>query len=99
MRSDFAPVPRLQDRRRLPGGNALRDGWRLQARLHRRPQVRHRQRLLLGLLLWRLWVAYDRGISFLEPPRKTRTFDLSRYAADMFDDARETAEETNFDAL
>ena len=45
--------------------------------------------LLLGLIIWRLWIAYDRGISFLEPPRKTKRFDLSMYAADMFEDAQD----------
>jgi len=53
--------------------------------------------LILAAIIYRLWIAYEKGISFLDPPRKTRTFDLSKYAADMFDDAQQQGEETNYE--
>ena len=32
-----------------------------------------------------------------QPPRKSRKFDLSMYAADIFEDAQDTADETNYE--
>jgi hypothetical protein len=54
--------------------------------------------LLIVAIIYRLYLAYAKGISFFDPPRKNITFNAqARYAADLFDEAKkdEGAIDTN----
>ena len=53
--------------------------------------------LILGLIIWRLYLAYAKGLSFLDPPRKNIKFDAARqFAAELFEEAQNQGEEGNY---
>jgi len=53
--------------------------------------------IVLGLIIWRMYLAYAKGLSFLDPPRKNVKFDAaSRFAAELFEESKQTGEENNF---
>jgi len=52
--------------------------------------------IVLALIVWRLYLAYAKNMSFFEPPRRNVKYSPhQQYAADLFEDAQEEAVETN----
>jgi len=52
--------------------------------------------VLLGLIAWRLYLAYAKGLSFFEPARTNVKYSPhQQYAADLFEEAQNTGVETN----
>lgn len=52
--------------------------------------------LLLAGIMYRLYLAYSKGLSFFEPARNRKAFSPhQQYAQDLFESAKETAVETN----
>jgi len=52
--------------------------------------------VLLGLIAWRLYLAYSKGLSFFEPARTNVKYSPhQQYAADLFEEAQTTAIESN----
>eukprot|EP00744_Colponema_vietnamica_P001216 GILI01002039.1.p1 GENE.GILI01002039.1~~GILI01002039.1.p1 ORF type:complete len:1867 (+),score=526.04 GILI01002039.1:402-5603(+) len=52
--------------------------------------------IIIALIIWRLYLAYSKGLNFFEPQRRNVKYSPhEQYAADLFEDAQIEGEETN----